>query len=367
MAKLNLVIADTDESYIRGLSEFINSNHSSSFRVSCFTRFDFFKEYMEQQSSTDILAACPDFCDAVTEACSIRLKLLLLPGALDREYPGFHIINKYTTGEKLVSEMLYMYSKSSPSEQSLLPYSKDTLLVAVYSASGGAGKTTIAASLSIQCAESGKKCFYLNLESFQSTEAFFGSGNKRGLSYGFFYIKERSRNLSFKLNGLKSSDSDYGVQYFSPPESPMEYEEISADDLEQLIKGIRDQEPYDYIFIDMSSNFDMKNYRIMELCDKIVLVNLQETVTMHKSSLLYNELVRLGDTDKSCITDKFINVINRYKHKESVSICGFAEIAANAVQVPEYSRVLIKADGRLTVDDEDYRKAINRLIKEISG
>ncbi|HNR04136.1 MAG TPA: hypothetical protein PKU88_09045 [Bacillota bacterium] len=364
MARLNLVIADCDESYARGLFEYINSNHSSSFMVSCFTKLDSFAGYFEKQPQTDILAISSDFYDISVEYPNIKLKVILSGEALNREYPGFQAIRKYSTGDKLIRDLLYLYSRANPQEIRLSSCSKDTEFIGVYSPAGGTGKTTIATSLSTQCAELGLKSFYLNLESIQSTGMFFGLGSKRNLSYVYYYIKEKSRNLSFKMEGIKSTDD--GVEYFNPPDSPMEYEEINPEELEQLIKGIKGMGCCDYVFIDMSSNFDSKNYKIMKLCDRIVLVTLREPIASYKERVLLNELAKLRDTDGGSISDKFITVINKYKNKGDEDFESFGENAAAAVKIPEYSRTLIREDGRIFIENDDFRKAVNRIIDIIT-
>ncbi|HOM42688.1 MAG TPA: hypothetical protein PK481_04055, partial [Bacillota bacterium] len=365
MARLNLVIADCDESYARGLLEYINSNHFPSFMVSCFTKLDTFAEYFEKQPPTDILAISPDFYDISVGFPNIKLKVILSGGALNREYPGFQAISKYSTGDKLIRDMLYMYSKTNPQEIRLLSCSKDTEFIGVYSPAGGTGKTTIATALSTQCAELGLKSFYLNLESIQSTGMFFGSGSKRNLSYVFYYIKDKSRNLSFKMDGIKCTED--GVEYFNPPDSPMEYEEINPEELEQLIKGIKGMGCCDYVFIDMSSNLDSKNYKIMNLCDRIVLVTLQEPIASYKEKALLNELAKLRDTDGENIPGKFITVINKHKNKGDEDFESIEENSAAAVKIPEYSRTLIREDGRILIENDDFRKAINRIIDIIAG
>ena len=205
MAKLNLIIADYDENYIRGLSEYINSNHSVSFAVNCFTKADSFIRYLKEEPSADILVVSPDFYDISTPLSQVNLKVLLSPGALSREYPDFKVISKYSTGEKLLGEVLHLYSKSNPKEIRTPSYSKSTVIIGVYSPAGGTGKTTIATALSRQIAELGMESFYLNLESIQSTGVFFNLFGTRNLSYVFYYIKEKSTNLSFKMDGIKNT------------------------------------------------------------------------------------------------------------------------------------------------------------------
>lgn len=366
MPKLSLVIADSDVSYIRGLSGYINSNHSTAFQVSCFTKAESFIGYMEQQSEADVLLISPDFYDLSMRYENFRLKLILSTGALSQEYEGFQTINKYGTGEKLLSEVVHLYSKFNPSELRFPAYSKNTKFVGVYSPAGGAGKTTIASALSIQCNELGMRSFYMNLESIQSTGVFFNLNNKRNLSYVFYYLKEKSNNLSFKMDGIKSTEACNGVEYFNPPESPMEYEEISVDELKQLVEGIKEMGCYDIVFIDMSSTFDKKNYKIMNLCDQVILVVLEEPISLYKNKMLLNELVKLSEADKGCVSEKFITVINKYRGRCGEGIESIVEHIPAEMSIPEYSRAFIREDGKVSIDDEDFRKAINRLIGIIS-
>jgi cellulose biosynthesis protein BcsQ len=364
MAKLNIVIAECDVNYARGLLEYINSNHFSSFMASCFTKLDSFAAYFEKQPPVDILIISPDFYDISVEGLEVKLKIILSDGVLKREYPGYQVVNKYNTGDKLIGEVLYLYSKTNNQEIRLTSGSKNTEFVGVYSPAGGTGKSTIAAALATQCIELGIRSFYLNLESIQSTGVFFNSYNKRNLSYVFYYLKEKCRNLSFKMDGIKCTED--GVEYFNPPESPMEYEEINPEELEQLLKGIKDMGCYDYVFIDMYSNFDLKNYKIMELCDRIVLVSLYEPIASHKRKILFNELAKLCDRDKGSISDKFIIVINKHKGRNDEDIENLEENIPAAVRIPEFSNTLIREDGRIFNDDDNFRRAINRIIDIIS-
>ncbi|HPL54418.1 MAG TPA: AAA family ATPase [Bacillota bacterium] len=364
MAKLHMVIADPDESYTRGLSEYINLRHSANFAVSCFTRLDFFTGYMEQQPLIDILIISPGFYDVTLFPPQIKLKVMLSPGTLTREYHDFQIINRYGTGEKMLSEIVHLLSKSNPYDVRIPSCSQNTEIIGVYSPAGGTGKTTISAALSKQCAEVGIRPFYLNLETVQSTGVFFNSYNKRNFSYVFYYLKEKSRNLSFKMDGIK--DTEDGVQYFSPPESTMEYDEISPDELDQLLGGIKEMGCYDYIFIDMSSNLDTKNYRILGLCDHVVLVTLQETIALHKCKMLLNELAKLDNAGKGNITDRFIAIVNRYKDGAG-NIVNQIEGLPFSVWVPEYTRAFVSEGGGLVIDDDNFRKSIGRLIDKIGA
>lgn len=367
MSKLNLVIADIDEVYARGLSEYVNSYHLPTFTVSCFTKPAAFVSYIGLQPMVDVLLAGPEFYDLSAGYPNIKLRVMLSSNPMNEEYPGFQVINRFSTGEKLIGEVVHLYSRLNPQDAGFSPCLKEAALIGVYSASGGAGKTTIAAALAIQCRELGMKAFYLNLEAVNSTAMFFNTDSRRNISYIFYYIKEKSSSLSFRMEGVKSTDSDSGVDFFSPPESSLEYEELDPGELERLLQGIKAMNCYDYIFVDMSCAFDMKNHKIMSLCDRIVLVELPERVSYIKKETLMKELSKLDSGSTETVSGKLVGVVNRYRGK-TADIPGASQEYGNVLaRIPEYSRALLRESGRVAIDDEDFWKAVNQLLKLLSG
>ncbi len=358
MAKVNLIIADIDEAYVRGLVSYVNLHHFSTFSVSCFTKHDVYISHMEHQPSIDVLLVGPEFYNLTVSHPNIRLKVMLSSSPLKEEQPGLQLINRFNTGEKLIGELVHMYSRLDPSEIGFSSDQKDTRFIGVYSPSGGTGKTTIAAALAMQCRELGMKAFYLNLEAISSMAMFFNAGSKRNLSYVFYYLKEKSSNLSFRMEGIKTTDPDNGVDYFSPSESPMEYEELEPDELTELLQGIRGMNSYDYIFIDMPSTFDKKNLRIMEICDRIILIEVPGQASHIKKQVLLKELARHASGCDTTISERLVEVLNRYKGSWT---------EGTGHRIPEYSRTLLKEDGCLAIDDEDFQKAVNQLMRILTN
>lgn len=358
MAKVNLIIADMDEAYVRGLVSYVNLYHLANFNVSCFTKHDAYISYMEHQPSVDVLLAGPEFYDLAAGHSNIRLKVMLSSSPVKDEQPGLQLINRFSTGEKLIGELVHMYSRLDPSEIGFSPNQKNTRFIGVYSPSGGTGKTTIAAALAMQCRELGMKAFYLNLEAISSMSMFFSTGSKRNLSYVFYYLKEKSSNLPFRMEGIKTTDPYTGVDYFSPPESPMEYEELEPEELTELLQGIRGMNCYDYIFIDMLSTFDKNSLRIMEICDRILLIEVPGQASRIKKEVLLKELARHASGCDTTISERLVEVINRSNGSGT---------DGNCYGIPEYSRTLLREDGCLAIDDEDFRKAVNQLMKILTS
>jgi hypothetical protein len=67
------------------------------------------------------------------------------------------------------------------------------------------------------------------------------------------------------------------------------------------------------------------------------------------------------------VSDKLITVINKYKDKRDMDLENPMKDADKTVRVPEYTRTLVRTDGRVVIDDENFRKSVKQLINLISG
>ncbi|HWQ30469.1 MAG TPA: hypothetical protein VN549_05710, partial [Negativicutes bacterium] len=175
-----------------------------------------------------------------------------------------------------------------------------------------------------------------------------------------------NNNFSMKLEGIKVRDTGTGVDYFSPPENLFEYGEIEADELEKLINGIKGMGCYDFIIIDMSCAFDRKSQRVFNLCDHIVLVITEEPASVLKYGLLKKELEKLETSRQDNISGKLVTVLNRGKERNPGTPGNWNEITTGAYRIPEYRRAIIKENGKLAVDDDDFRKAVDILLDAVS-
>lgn len=366
LGKLNLVVADTDENYAKGVANYINTKNSKGFQVNCFTNQKPLKSFLQQNKNVDIILACPELYDEMVNCSKAKLIVILSQGVLSREYSGCEIINKYQTGEKLISSILFLYSKANPEEVHTTNREKDTRVVGVYSPAGGTGKTTIAVSLSIQCVERGMSAFYLNLEHIQSTGTYFDCRNGRNLSYVFYYLKEKNDNISFKLDGVKSTDPDTGVQYFNPPQNALEFDEIGERELEILVRELKGAGCYDFIFIDMPGSFDTKAIKLMELCDRVVITASEEPPVKYKLQILLDSLEKLNSARKWEPAEKFIYALNKYNAGTAEADSSPGDSVHFRCKLPQYTSYTIQQGGRLSISDNGFHRAIDELIDLIS-
>jgi len=75
-------------------------------------------------------------------------------------------------GDKLVGNILNIFSEKSNCEFITGDGKKKTRFVTFYSPCGGAGTSTLAAGVSVKCVQSGLNAFYLNFEKIAATTAY---------------------------------------------------------------------------------------------------------------------------------------------------------------------------------------------------
>jgi cellulose biosynthesis protein BcsQ len=114
--------------------------------------------------------------------------------------------------------------------------------------------------------------FYLNMERFPATAAYFNGSGVQNLSNMLFYLKENNKNLALKIEGSRSVDPATGVHYFSPPENIFDTDDLNGEELDRLLNQFKSMGFYDRLVIDIPSDLSSINISILEKSDTIFLV-----------------------------------------------------------------------------------------------
>ncbi len=367
MTRLKLIIADTDDTYVESMAGYLMLNYSQKFQVSSFTDKQCLIEYLcgEGNSIDILLIEASLYSDEIpTENVSNVILLTaekVVSGANDN-----YTICKYQQGDKIVSDIFNIYAQKEDAKVVDVTGEKKTKLVAVYSPIGGAGKTTIATSCAIQCAQKGLEIFYLNLEDFQSTPLFFSCKGEHNLSNILYYLKDNDKNMQLRIEGAKLFDAEYNLHYFCPPESLLDLQDSRPEELKTLLNEFRGMSQYDIVFIDMSSSFDDKNIAILDACDEILLVLPQDAVSDIKIELFSNEMNILKERKNLDLSDKINMVLNKYNAYMALEV-DTAEVCGKAIEyyIPVVPGMMaVKGNNRLMDLQGEFTESIEELIQK---
>lgn len=321
MSKIHLIIADGDEDYVDSITNYIVNNYSHRFQVNSFTKEEYLLDYISSnEGKVDILLLCPQWYTNSISKDRVDTIIILSGGMLIDEAIDCEMINKYQRGDKLVSGILNCFAEVNPNKYYISDKDRKTKVIAVYSPIGGIGKTSIAVGSSMKSAEDGKSVFYLNLENMQSTSNFFDCENCQSISNVLYYIKEKKKNITLKIEGIRCTDPQYGIHYFSPPQSCIDLDEMSIDELEYLINKLKLSRNYDEIFIDMSTKLDEKNVSILNVSDEIILILGQEDLDRTKINLFMTQLDAFSKKNCLDLFPKIKMVLNKYTQSKMKQI-----------------------------------------------
>lgn len=295
MVSLVLVLADRDKEYTGALAEYITENYAHVFSVLSFMEDKLLQEYLTNISMRNhILLLSGEFWADDRDNRQGGVYLLLA------EEEGISLprgvlasVLKYQSGEAIVSRVLEAYSRVYPQEAFLPDGRKKTRVIAVFSAAGGTGKTTLAVGACMQAAWMGKEVFYLNLESFPSTRLYFEGENRPGLSSVMFYLREKPAVLPTRVAEAVCREPDYQISFFQPLCSVLEFNEEMEEPLGRLLEQLVQGGQYDLIFVDLASCLNRTALVAFAASDNIWVVETSEPLVLLKTRELFREFTNL--------------------------------------------------------------------------
>lgn len=264
--KIKLLIATADFDYAEHLSGVLSEKYADAFEVTVCTSRDRLPGLLSG-GKFEIALADPEF---ISSANSASLKLALtLEDENEQEFIGesgrdIKKICKYQRISAIVGNILEHYSQISGAIGGASP--AVARITAVWSPSGGSGKTTVALAYSAYKAAQGKKATYLNMENFASTSAYF-QGTGKSISKIF---EKFESNIRMFLAAIRQTDAVSGISYFGEPENYEDMNILSADDIENLIAACAAET--EELIVDLSTGCDDRVKKIFELSDTVLLV-----------------------------------------------------------------------------------------------
>lgn len=304
MAKINLVLADTDNFFLKSFSRYI-LEHNSAFEINTFTSVDYLMSYISS-NSIDLLLIEENM---LTTELSSRLSntLILILDDVSKETSSYVHINKYQKTENFVKEITFRYAESKGDKSLLSESSGGADVISVYSPIGGSGKTTIALALAGALSKNGFKVLYFNMEKFNSSISYLND-NVESISEIFLRLKNKSLNISFEIMKRLGTD-ECGLKYLGAPDSSMEFNEMSEDEVRTLIDELANIADLDYLIIDLPTEFDTRFMDIVKRSRYVSVIATEDKIGISKINNFMREISIFPDLKMAY--DKFLPVVNK--------------------------------------------------------
>lgn len=218
-------------------------------------------------------------------------------------------IYKYSNLNDIVSDLHYLagsvVGKKSFARKSFAP-----VLVGLFSISGGTGKTSTAIGISRELSRyHDKKVLYLSYEEMPATELFFGNHpqNRNIGDYLYYLFEKKNDDICSRPGGFTSADH-YGVETFYPTMGRNDLNDLTQQETIHFLKVLSDSCRYDYIILDLKNELSEGTLFLMNLCEKVIVIQNDEPVSYFKTrkSIAYLEQAGLSE-----MRERIILTVNR--------------------------------------------------------
>ncbi|HET7627427.1 MAG TPA: AAA family ATPase [Bacillales bacterium] len=352
MKKLRLIIADRDASFLELVSAYVfSSEQAPKFELKLFSDQTQFREYVQDGRKYDILLASSEWIPSHLPEPS-GMCMILEDDRVTAPESAEPSVFKFQPLNQLMSSILSVYNASRGSVQKLGDSTAQTKRVAVFSASGGTGKTTVAVNLCKQFALQNKRVFYLNLELLHSTPLFFSPPPERTSTQILYYLKTDPDQLSAKIESLKYYDPHSTISSFNLPVNPHEMADLTGEETEALVSALMVAGNYDIIVIDCESSLEERIKTALRISDEIIWLVNNDTLSFHKTCCLEPAL------EEFLNTDKITRVLNKYtgqaaaEHSQSYDL--------HLPYIPEWKNA---KDGRTLMSSPVFADALLSLTE----
>lgn len=271
---MNLIIADTDQEYVKRLKDYILNKYQDQYTIELIYDKYQLKDKIKQEKY-HVLLLTPNLYDPDMNIKNIGLPIILVDEEASLPYPDKFkkSINKYT---RITSLMQYVDEEYKEMERNR------PIVYGVYSPAGGVGKTTIALSTAIAYAQAGKKVLYFNLEDLDSTPMFFDKAEVLSPAESILNLaKDSYEQMLAKRIG---QDRRTGVMYFTREIQTLDPYAISAEEVGHMIETLIESGMINIVVMDLSTSLNFVNRQAFEMADYLMVVINQSTQSAYKTN-----------------------------------------------------------------------------------
>ncbi len=297
--RIRLGILSGDLRYINKILEYFNTNYMEQLELFAFSSEEALQSHMKANRLDMLLAEKSQLSSATKLPASVVLAYFSDSPDVEK-IDNVPAVCKFQKADLIYKEILGIFAEYGKSiEEYRFRSAEQKISVCFMGVSGGAGASTAAMACGMHFARMGHGSVYIDLERAGTAGAVLHPENAQSLSDALYAVKRGHGNLQLKLESLLQQDPS-GLKFYNPFHSVLDAEEMSAEDLETLFKGIQSTQSAEYLIFDLDGGMTEKNRLLMDSCDLVVLVQGAGDVSAQKMTKYlqaFSDLDRSGDAD----------------------------------------------------------------------
>lgn len=303
MAKPRIIIADTDINYIVPLQLKFVEDFFEKVDLEIITESEYFDTLFSIPQKADILIISDNLYSQDMQRHNIT-HIFVMDEQYEEEQTADLNINhifKYTSIKEIFNEIT---SKSADVFNIEISAKEKTQIILVYSACGGAGKTTVAMGISGCLTKNYKRVLYINAGHLQAFQRLLDNETPIVSSDVYAKLAKASDNI---YNEIKHVIRKEQFTYLPPFKAALMSLGLKYSLYEKIIHSAKKSNDYDYIVVDADSTFDEDIAQLFGIADKVIIVTEQTASAVYATNVLVSNVTGMS-------SEKYIFVCNNFKN-----------------------------------------------------
>jgi len=234
------------------------------------------------------------------------LKKAMLSGAKEYIFKPFSTDDFVNTVLKTVEKDLERKSKISIVNKE----KKSAEIISVFSAKGGTGKSVLAFNFALKLSKKeGNKVLLID------GDFLFGDVGVLVDEKPIKTIENLVDDMAFESYAIMKeyiTETSYNIDTLLAPKRPENAEKITKTNIEEVLKITKKE--YDYIIIDLGTNYNNSTLTFLDLSDQIFMITLMDLMSI-KNTKIGIDVMKSLDYD----SDKLKLIVNQYNKKNNIS------------------------------------------------
>ena len=314
---ISIAIADTNRDYIERLAEGLQQYNDLN--ISVFTSGERLQKTLVNEKY-DVVLFDSDISEKRLMLSNAKLVMCLysddtVNGEL---YTDVDKVLKYQRISNIYKEILKKYSEKAGYSLELETSRKSSVL-AVYSPIGGSGKTLVSIAIASKLEEQGRDVLYISAEQLGSSAALFPY--KEPGTTALIEALNSNAVFALKLQGVAKNGMN-GISYIEGFERIVDFDDVTMDEMKDLLVNIKKAGVYDVVIVDMDSAVGNVTKAVFEEADNIVVVNKPGFFASEKMRMFANQGIVTDNRSKMFVVKNFIDNGVRYNDELDVPEIG---------------------------------------------
>lgn len=308
MSKVKCLLADSDEEYVKHFNVYIRqSEYKHQLHIHSFTQLELLNKHIQENADERCLLLVTAQWLAQLEP-SENMQIFVLGSTHEQqELPAHTLIHKYQSIQSIVRQLLLV--KLEDKAVSFQHHS--TELYTFFSSSSGTGKTTVALNLARIIGKE-RKVLYINLEKLSCVDLFLQPTENNEFALLVYYLQIKPKDWEHKLSSLIHHSDQLNCDYIMPAERSIDLQELSPEDVEAFITVVLKQQVYDYIILDLSSEIQSLQLKVLKLSHRILWLLTDDIFSLHRTKRIWKEIEQQHSEERTELESKVHYIMNRY-------------------------------------------------------